>query len=378
MGKIDTSRMSNATKLNKVDDAHVALEGDLGEIFGIPDNTEIDPPIFENVYEDGTIGGVTRLFQAAASSTASECIGIQFEDDTAKKRMIFVDSALQIFEWNEDDETWDLVANVEQPGSGLLSELTDIDTDAQEAGWLLAVNGTNDGYIFVEPASASGVDTFAELTDTPDAFDGDTSFDPDNDPGKFVIVNEAGTALKLTAAPTGLGDPYVIWINSPSQDPDPTSINWMSQDVDGSWSEMWLWEDVNITDGGLLTACPLTDDGNSANKFITLPIGVYDISFWYSSTGYSAYGLREWRVNDANREAGGTGTIVGPAAYGANERANVYYPPAGGIQPCPGVQFLGTRQAIQLSATPFWFEARQTAGTGIPGTVFFVSISRVK
>ena len=114
MGKLDTSRMSNATKLRKVDDAHVALEGDLEEIFGIPDNTEITTPIFEEVFPNGTIKRVTRLYMAAASSTAAECIGLQFEDGDEKKRMIFVDSEIKIYEW--DDPDWTLVASMEQPG----------------------------------------------------------------------------------------------------------------------------------------------------------------------------------------------------------------------------------------------------------------------
>ena len=163
MGKLDSSRMSNATKLNKVDDAHVALEGDLEEIFGIPDNTDIDPAIWSRVNPDGTIEGVQRFYMAAASSTAEECIGLEFDDGTKKKRIVFKDSGFFIFEWNTTDETWDLVTDMEVPGSGKLTGLSDVDIEESElttsVGYLVQVKD-DDEFDLVEAASSSGVTTF--------------------------------------------------------------------------------------------------------------------------------------------------------------------------------------------------------------------------
>lgn len=372
MGKLDINRMQNATRLNKVDDAHVEMEGDLEEIFAIPDNTDIDPSIFESVDSEGKISGVVRLYQASASSTPANCIGFQFEDGTKTKRLILVDSTLKLYEW--DDPTWDEVSNLEAPGSGKIIDLTDVDvTTAQMAagiGKLLQVNALGDAFELVAGASGSGINTFTELTD---CFDITTK-----DPGDFVVVDGAGTGLTTAAAPTGLGNPYVHWLSAPA-------VGSLSQwgvhgdPEDGGstpepWYPAWQWYDVAADPGGFLTAATLENhaDGRT-NLYMTLPAGVYDISMWYETSQPNQYGVREWRarsviVDNAN----------GPATFGASDTAAVRMTASADPAAKAGLQFLGTRQLFLTAEDDVWIEVHQDSGAAIQACRFYLSVSRIK
>ena len=368
MGKLDSSRMSNATKLRKVDDAHVALEGDLEEIFGIPDNTEIDPAILAEVFPDGSIGGVVRLYMDAASSTASECIGFQFEDGDEIKRLILHGSVIKIYEWNSTDEQWDLVANMEQPGSGLLMNCTDLDVDPIAAGDVIVVNAGADGFELAAPASADGVVNFPDLDDTPGDYSGASV-------GDFIAVASDLESLEFVAAPSGLGAPYVIWMVASS------STGWWNSNA-GVWADAFNWEDATgFDDGGYLTAGDYEDDEvpspTEASKYITLPVGVYDIALWYHTpnAAQSPYGTREWKLVSL------LDYIAGPATYGSNDRAPVYYPDSADPPlALNGLHDMGTRQVIVNTEAAFdiKFQVRQNSGGRINDVTFYAMISRVK
>jgi len=358
MGKLDASRMSNATKLNKVDDAHVALEGDLEEIFGIPDNTDIDPAIFEEVFPDGSIKGVVRLYMGAASSTAAECIGFQFEDGDEKKRLIFVDSVIQIYEW--DDPNWTLVANMEQPGSGLLMNCTDLDTAGIAAGDIVVVNATEDGFELTAPASADGVVDFPDLGDTPADYSGASV-------GDYIAVNATADGLEFVSAPTGLGAPYVIWMVAAS------TAGWQNSNG-GAWHDAYNWVDASgFDDGGYLTAGTYVNDGTDVNKFVTLPAGVYDVALWYDAPTQNPYGTREWRLFSVADE------IAGPATYGSNDRAPVHYPDSENPPVAlNGLHDMGTRQVIVATEDDVKFQVRQNSGSRLNGVTFYAMIYKVK
>jgi hypothetical protein len=376
MGKLDISRMQNATRLNKVDDAHVALEGDLEEIFAIPDNTDIDPPIFEGVNEKGKISGVVRLYQASASSTPANCIGFQFEDGTEIKRLVFVESKLRLFKW--EDPNWTEISNLESPGSGKIVDLTDVDIEddemAEKIGYLLHVNDEGNAFELVEGASGDGINTFAELTDC---------FDPaDKVAGEFVIVNEAADGLTTAEAPDGLGDPYVAWIHAPYGTDDDDVFTWdvSGYGEDGSggnpWHPPWQWQNVlGLDPGNFLTQLEFENNLDPARNdlYITLPAGVYDVSVWYECTSPLPYGVREWRIRSVIEF-----NANGPATFGASNPAAVVLTAASNPQAKAGFHFLGTRQLFLTLDDDIWMEIHQTAGAGLDGCKLTASISRIK
>jgi len=375
MAKLDTNRMANSTKLNKVDDAHVDLEGDLEEILGVPDNTVITSPIFGAalsglfpVNADGTISGVMKLLMSSASSVATECVGFEFSDGTATKRLIFSDSGLKI--WEYVDNAWSQVADIEVPGSGSgllknLADCADITTLVGQAGKLVAVNVGEDSFTLVEPASASGIMTFAGMTDTPASYNG-TSFDP-ADAGKIVAVASGGAATELIAAPTGAGDPFVMYLGAT------VNSTWGRN----QWIDVYEWAFVNIgADGDLLfdDTSVLSNDATvspvAANKFIELEKGIYEINFWTATSTPSPYGIRQWRV-------AGTASN-GQAILGASRRANTYYHASTGLNASIGIQDLGTRSLIQIAQGDIKFQVYQDSPGAINNSSFSAIIHKVK
>lgn len=278
MAKLDVNRMTNSTKLRRVDDAHVELEGDLESIFGIPDNTPITEAIFGQapdgglpVNEDGSISGVIRFIMASDVSTAANSVAIEFKDSEEQKRIVFVDSGLKIYKAGAAD--WELVADLEQPGTGQLQSLADVDDTNFGANKVLAVNGAGTGFIFVDPASASGITKFHELTDTP------AIVGAGYDSAKIghVAYIKSTTEIDYKAPPEGLGTPFVMCLTTPD---DGVPISWRLLGRD--WNDVTQWGYETIADGGLL----ITDTGliDSDGKFIDLDEGIYTISFGIQRT----------------------------------------------------------------------------------------------
>ena len=372
MGKLDTSRMSNATRIGRVDNSHNELENDLGEIFGIPDNTVISTPIFgttidgsKPVNADGSIRGIQRLIMDSASSDVDTSVGIEFYDGTERKRIAFVNSGLKIF--REGSADWEQVSDLEDPasGSGLLAELSDVDpTLVMAANKVLGTNSLGTLFELQDPASGVGVNRFVDCTDTeaavgPDPFTGLVD--------KLVYVKSA-TSLGFTDQPAGLGGPVVMMLRAPGESVGSSDWN------NGSWKNMYNWEFQSFDDDGGF----LTDDTNllgigpsgEGNFYIELDAGVYEINYWFTTVDPTAWGVREWRVQGSNSD--------GPATYGATQRAKCVFSNAGDLIPEGGLQYLGSKLLIQLDTDDVYFQCRQTSGRTMSGCSWFVTIHQVK
>jgi hypothetical protein len=377
VGKLDTNRMANSTKLSRVDDAHVALENDLGEIFGIPDNTEIAAPVFGvnpdggvPVQPDGSIRGVPKFIAAVPAAAPGNALGFQFEDGTKTKKIAYVESELRIYE-QDSAGVWTQIANLEVPGSGSgkLQNLSDVDDTGIAAGKVLAVAAGGTSFELVDPAAGSGKSRFADLSDTPGAYNG-TVFDPAK-VGYLVYIKDANN-LDFVAAPAGLGAPFVMHLRAP------TVGSVSTLDGSGTWRDAYEWEYVTYNDdGGFLTdnAALLTNDGGDANKFITLDSGVYNVQVWWNTDTPLKYGVREWRIvptTPANAD--------GPAIYGANNPASLYLNSSTcQLEGLQGIQHLGSKQLLVLQdAEPVKFQVRSTAGNIQTGLTYFATISKVK
>jgi phage gp46-like protein len=365
--------MTNATKVSRVDDAHGELENDLGEILGVTDNQEITNPILgtapgggKSVQGDGSIRGTPILKMSSPTGDPASAIGFQFADGTKTKKLAFTNSGLAIWEW--DGTSWTQVANIENPGSGAgtflsLSDVDDSDYSGK-AGYLVKVNAGADGLELVAPAAGSGITRFVDASDTPAPYNG-TPFNP-ADAGKLVYVVDSST-LGLTAPPTGIGDPFVMWIYASA------ASNWGRN----SWIDAYNWAFVSVPggDGGFLTdtASLLTNDGLAANKFIELATtGVYRMDVWYTTTTTNKTGTRSWRLVE------NTATIAGLAEDGADQHANFWFnsgTTAGGVA---GLQFLGSRQFLVTSAGKVKVQVKQTANQTLAGVVFYANITRIK
>lgn len=374
MGKLDTSRMTNATKVGRVDNAHGELENDLGEILGVPDNTIITNPIFgvttdgsRPVNADGTITGVQRFVMPSASADPGSCVGFEFADGTETKRLIFVNSGLKIY--REGDSSWELVADIENPGSGsgLLANLADVDpTLVMAADKVLGTNSLGTLFELQDPAAGTGKSRFADLTDTPAAAAG-APFETAN-VGQLVYVASEDT-LGFQDAPAGLGAPFVMMLQAPIAG---TTSRWGN----GGWIDLYEWDYASITDpNNLLTtdAGLLVDLGGSkVRKYITLEAGVYDINFWYNTTSQTVWGLREWRVQGSNS--------AGPATLGAAQHPKVaFLPGVSDIGAVQGVHSLGSKMLLQNADDEIYLQVSQTSKLNpMTGNTFFATICRVK
>jgi hypothetical protein len=382
MAKLDINRMSNSTKLSRVDNAHVDLEADLETILGVPDNTPITIPVLGKtvdgsppVQTDGSLKGVMRFYEGSVTSDVNAAAGFEFTDQTVTKRLVLVSSGLKIYKL--DGTTWTPVADLENPGSGsgLLSALADVDPSlAPNAGDLLAWDNVNGWWEAVAPASGSGRTRFADLDDTPPAA-GAAPADPFNtaDVGKLVgIVSEA--SLGFVTPPAGIGAPFCMLMNAGTTGDG--AGHWAGG---GKWTDVFVWAFNTYTDdGGFLTddTSLLTNDGSDANKFITLTSGLYQISFWYVATGgQTKWGTRQWRVAGSNSD--------GPATLGIQQEANLFWQSKdipNDEQPTllPGIHYLSTAMLIQYADGTIKFEVAQDSKNPMTGVTFYAAITKVK
>jgi hypothetical protein len=365
MGKLDKTRMTDATKVSKVDDVHNATEQDAGEIFGIPDNTQITSPIFgetpsggKSVQPDGSIRGNPLFKMSAPTSDPASAIGFEFKDGTKTKRLVMTDSQLVI--WNWTGTTWEKVTDVENPGGTFLA-LSDVSDTAYtgKAGYLVKVNSGATGIELVAPTAGSGVTTFIGLTDTPGAM---------GTVGQIVTVQDASN-LKFSDPPSGIGDPFVMWLEAVGK-----AAGWGN----GGWTDAYNWAFTTVADdGGFLTdnTALLTNDGLKANKFITLAAGVYEISLWYYTSTFDKTGVRNFRISNAT----GYTDAVGPATVGCEEPGHFYFNTGTSAAALDGIHHLGTRQLIMKAGpSKIKVEVKQTSTGNLMGVTFFMSIAKVK
>ena len=369
MAKLDVNRMTNSTKLRRVDDAHVELEGDLEAILGIPDNTPIGNPIFGTkpdgslpVNEDGTLSGVMKFTMANDVSTAADSVAIQFSDDEETKRIVFVDSGFKIYK--SGAATWELVADLENPGTGQLQNLADVDDTNFAANKVLAVNSLGTKIEFVDPASSSGISNFYELSDTP----AQVGLGYDSAKIGHVVYVKSTTELDFKAPPEGLGAPFVMCLvaGDPSGNPETWRTN------NQAWGDVEDWNYESIVDGGQLTVDTGLIDGDG--KYIDLDEGIYEARFWTHSTTPHKWGSRSWKVE---------GTYaVGPAAdaNGVQTSAPLYWNSLSTENPevLPGLQFMGESTFVMTADGSVKFRVKLDAHTGVPNTLFYATIVKVK
>lgn len=218
MAKLDSGRMSNATKLRAVDNAHNQLELDLEGILGIPDGQNITGSIFGlnpdddvPVRADGSIRGILKLLTAATVYDPEDGIGFQFEDDTETKRLTLIEGRLRIHRLN--GAVWDLVSELDVSGSVAFQGLLDVDIPVGEefapgtpnpdaAGKFVAVNATGDAYTHVAPPADGGATAFTGLADTPEEMG----------PAHSMLLTD-GAALYFEKTPANV-EPWGVWLYS--------------------------------------------------------------------------------------------------------------------------------------------------------------------
>lgn len=380
MGKLDSSRMTNATKVGRVDDVHNECEADLGEIFGIPDDTRITNPIFGitddgslPVNDDGTLKGTMRLVMSGVESDPAQAIGFEFDDGTEKKRLVYVDSGLKIYHWNTSTLSWDQISDLENPasGAGLLSSLSDVDvTTPLTADQVLAVNALGTKFELQAPTAGTGKNRFADLDDTPLAANPSPG-DPfaSTDVNRVVYV-ASESSLGFQDPPTGIGAPFAMMLRAPGGTGE--FQEWGS--TPKTYIPMYQWSYMSYADDGdLLVDDPLliTSGATRANEFITLDKGIYDIGFWFTCKTTSQWGRREWRVQGTYAE--------GPAAAGVNAQADVFYKPNLHLLGAhPGPTYLGHKTLLMIADGKINFQAKQDSGEKLTGCQFFASIVKVK
>lgn len=372
MAKFDTSRMGDSTIVKRVDDQHNAVEEAVEEVFGIPDNTEITAYIFGAnpeepegypIQPDGSIRGVPVLKSAGVQSDPASAVGFKFDDGTAKKLLVFVDSTLMLYEDTAyPDETWSEVMNLESPGSGQLVNLSDYTETAALAdriGYLLKVNATGDGFDLQAASGGAGVTTFIELTDTPVGYGTE---------GQILAVAAGGVTLEWIDVPSVV-EPFIMIVSAQTTNGWGSTVNWI---------DMWNWDIEDPGSSGYLITDDsyLGNDGSEADKFfVDLVAGVYEFSLWYVTPvgGENVEGIRAFRVQ-------GTG-IHGPATEGVSHRATVGFDSVGRATAIDGVKFLGMKTFIATATTTdlkaqVWQDSGSRIGSG-DNITFYAMIRKI-
>ena len=393
MAKLDSGRMSDATRVKQVDDAHRQFETDLEAIFGIPDNTDIANPILGSnpetpgappVNSDGSITGVPIFRAAAPLSGGANGIGFEFDDGTTRKRLVLEGTSIKIFVFDDDTDTWTQVTDLDNPGSGsgLFTALSDVNLDplsVADAGKILKVNEDGDGFELVAPGEVDGVTEFTDLDDVNIASPLTAA-----DNGKVVQVGLTGF-LELADAPAGIGDPWVMllqvlgtsgWGTKASTQNNPASKP-QHPNANEGWLNTWNWYypvagDGIVSDGNLLVDTII--GGTPYLKYyISIPAaGIYRCSMWYNAPNLGVTGIREWRVAPVTATCLSTGATL--TDVHTPEYAIVGGTPTG----VSGTQFLGAKDLIVTSPGTITLQVRNDSPNAVTGVVFYASITKVK
>ena len=378
MAKLSSGRMSNATRLGKVDDAHNELETDLEAIFGIPDETSISNSVFGGtVNSEGSITGVPVMKSDGQQSDPEDAVGFEFDDGSERKRLVLVNSSLEIHRWDSTSGAWELIANIESPGSGRLQDLSDVDIVSADmvAGRVLQVNNTADKFELVEAASVGGISSFTELDDTPSPHTvvPFQAFDPEK-AGWYVAIDGTGDGITFVEPPTGVGNPVAHWVKD-----NGSYISWPSLSPTADWFIWYRWADAgNVAD--LVTAATISNlDTNRPNGLITLNPGVYMVGVSFETPSGNKYGTRGWKVGSSGGWAGG------PAMQGVIDQAvaRLDEGTAGYQGIANPIQDLGSRLLTigdDGSSTPqqIYIQMQQDSGSAIGNARVSCWIHRVK
>lgn len=269
--------------------AHKELEGAIGGIFGIPDKVEISEAVFSNpdVASPVTSSGevfMMRYKSQQATSNARSASGIEFYDGDERKRLVFVNSKIQIFKQLADD-SWENVIDLELVEEPTIVEYEDVQFQTLvtgDVGKAIAVATDPAKFALVDNAvPASGAQTFLELADVPEA--------------KWQPVFGGGPpykdSIKGNAVMYGATDK--LW---PGIVDDPNFSFWATaqpQEVRGlTWIANWAIGEGSHDDA---TVEAMNEDFPAV--FFPLTPGIYKVNFQYAVTSSGGLtGLTEFRM----------------------------------------------------------------------------------
>lgn len=210
MGKLQSARATDATKIGSTDDNVRNLESDLSEIIGVEHDLEIVNPIFASasdanaaaadsstgqVNSDGSITGVLRMLSDNAAAYAAAGIEFQSTDGTRWK-ICATTTDLLLYTYNTVTAAWDEVYSFSTGISSFLN-LTDVDpvTYVDQAGKVVVVNAGEDGLEFQAGAGGS-VAKLEDIGDVP-AYAGNA--------GDFLALTTPGAIPHWTSQVPGSG-----------------------------------------------------------------------------------------------------------------------------------------------------------------------------
>jgi len=270
--------------------AHEELEKAIGGIFGIPDKVEISQAIFENpdvgtaVSGDGQPWMLRYKTEHPVSSGGLGC-GIEFYDEEQRKRLVLVDSKLQIFK-QLSNGSWAEVINLELIDEPEISEYADVMESIKNydgAGKVIAVSADDTKFTLVDDSvPTSGAQTFLELADVENI--------------KWEPAYGGGTTYRqeLIGHAAMVGATEKLW---PGIVVDPNFMFWAEADpveVGGGWKYITGWK-IGEGSNADATVGDLSDD--HPGVYFPLTPGIYKINLQYSvpSSG-GLTGKTEFRI----------------------------------------------------------------------------------
>lgn len=170
--KLDIARLSNESVGGDVVIGHNELEGSLSKILGIPLGQEVNTSLTGGVNADGTLT-MFRFKSTEVAASPRVSIGFEFTDGTVVKRLVFVDSKIQI--WSADDitdlenTTWTLVYDYEDVDEPDLEDFSDVHILFKVDGQVIGFNEMANGDMkFVVTTNEVGVDGMQNFDDAAD------------------------------------------------------------------------------------------------------------------------------------------------------------------------------------------------------------------
>jgi hypothetical protein len=289
--KLNINRLDDDSVGGDVVIAHNELEEALGKILGIKLATQIGTAVFGGVNADGSVT-LMRFKSNGVVGSPANASGLEFEDAISRKRLVMVQSHLQIWEADDKDDpetSWTMLIDFEEEFEPALVNLTDVQVGSPTDGYVLGVSFAQNGdLIFVQRQNESATDgaqIFRDLTDIA----GFTYFLTGNN----YDAAKVGWIL-------GVKDEETLQPVPPDQNSISAYVALISHHLpigqvgiagNGFWTTI-RWQPP--IQGSTITS--FSPYNGYANAGISLPAGVYRCMVTYRPTDWVVEGFVSWKM----------------------------------------------------------------------------------
>lgn len=293
--KLVKDRLDNDDVGKDVVIAHNQLEEVLTNLLGVEAGKNVSTSVLGSVQADGSIAGVIKWKASGVAADGKVGSGIEFADATSKKRLVYVNSAIQVWEADDpsdEDTDWSLVYDYEVVDEPNLTDMSDVNIGQKINGYVLAVQSMPNGdQVLVQKpnvVATDGAQDFRDLLDISQTF--------------FFWLTGRNFATSIIGHYVGINSTKDL---APFDGAGAQSENFTARSVNKAIGRVGIdglgtgWTVINweaVSDGSTIALVSLTSYDGQSNAGIPLAGGIYRVNVTYRPTTFVKDGFISWKV----------------------------------------------------------------------------------